>query len=335
MTEDSFLFELSGEHPTLPRAEALACIRAECDQHSIIASGPGYLVCRFSTEKLNRIAYRLALSHRIGRYLGSCKPDELGEFVNRLELPSGTFCVRVKRHQQFMQEVDSLNVARKVGEILGKKKPVDLKSPDVELRVLLSDALHFFISDRVIDRKQYDQRKVALRPFFSPISLHPRYARALVNLSMVKANETLLDPFCGTGGILIEASLIGARVFGSDVSEEMIEGCKRNMRHFGANWEGMKAIDVGAITDEFDQIDAVVTDPPYGRSATTKKEPPKQLYERAIKAIGDVLKTNGHLSIVFPSPCHSTYDKLILQEIHTQKVHRSLTRHYCVFTRLP
>jgi tRNA (guanine10-N2)-dimethyltransferase len=234
-----------------------------------------------------------------------------------------------------MQEVDSLNVARKVGEILGKKKPVDLKSPDVELRVLLSDALHFFISDRVIDRKQYDQRKVALRPFFSPISLHPRYARALVNLSMVKANETLLDPFCGTGGILIEASLIGARVFGSDVSEEMIEGCKRNMRHFGANWEGMKAIDVGAITDEFDQIDAVVTDPPYGRSATTKKEPPKQLYERAIKAIGDVLKTNGHLSIVFPSPCHSTYDKLILQEIHTQKVHRSLTRHYCVFTRLP
>jgi tRNA (guanine10-N2)-dimethyltransferase len=234
-----------------------------------------------------------------------------------------------------MQEVDSLSVAKKVGEIIGKERTVNLKSPDLEIRVLLSDALHFFINDRAIDRKQYDRRKVALRPFFSPISLHPRYARALVNLSRVRANETLLDPFCGTGGILIEASLIGARVFGSDVSEEMIEGCKKNMQHFGAKWEDMKAIDVGSIAEEFDQIDAVVTDPPYGRSATTKKELPKQLYERAMGAIADTLKTNGHLSIVFPSPCHSTHDKLKLQEIHTQKVHRSLTRHYCVFTRLP
>ena len=75
-----------------------------------------------------------------------------------------------------------------------------------------------------IDRTCFEERKVQHRPFFSPISLHPKLARVLVNISAIKRDETLLDPFCGTGGILIEAGLIGAKVIGSDIEEKMIEG---------------------------------------------------------------------------------------------------------------
>jgi len=201
------------------------------------------------------------------------------------------------------------------------------------VRILMSDALQFFISDRKIDRGQFEERKVALRPFFSPISLHPRFARALVNLSRIRKGGRLLDPFCGTGGIAIEAALVGAKVLGSDISQEMITGCMENMAHFGAAWEDMKRADVGHILDVFGKVDAIVTDPPYGRSATTNKEPPLDLHKRALTSMADALKEGGTLAVVFPELCHKGRKDLKLREMHIQRVHRSLTRHYCIFTK--
>jgi tRNA (guanine10-N2)-dimethyltransferase len=224
-------------------------------------------------------------------------------------------------------------VASKVGAILAKRSKIDLESPEVEVRILMSDTFQFFICDRRIDRKQFDERKVALRPFFSPISLHPRFARALVNLSRVRKGGRLLDPFCGTGGITIEAALIGAKVIGSDISQEMVDGCKENMAHFRATWEAMKRVDIGSISEVFGKVDAIVTDPPYGRSATTNKEPPLDLHERALNSMADALKEGGNLAVVFPELCLKGRQDLELRETHTQRIHRSLTRHYCIFTK--
>ncbi|MBM4237061.1 MAG: methyltransferase domain-containing protein [Euryarchaeota archaeon] len=335
MTEIAFLFELSGEHPTLPRAEAISCVEAECGTRDILAEGPGYLICRFSRDRLDGIGERIALTHRIGPYLGSCTPDGLKDFLSSISIPEGSAAVRVRRFGHHLSSVNTSDVVGKVGGALAKKTEVNLEDPDIEVRVIMSDALHFFISDRIVDRRAFERRKVALRPFFSPISLHPRYARALVNLARVREGESVLDPFCGTGGILIEAGLIGARVFGSDISEEMIEGCKENIRHFGVRWEEMRAIDIGEIAKSFGLVDAVVTDPPYGRSATTRREQPRRLYERAITAAAQVIRAGGSLGAVFPTPCAESPPLLELRETHSQRVHRSLTRHYCLFTRTP
>lgn len=333
MTELPFFFELSGEHPTLPESEAIACVRAECDRYTIGARGPGYLICNFPRGRADRIANRIALSHRIGRYLGSCLPDNFQEFINSIELPSGTISIRARKFQNCTPEVDTNQLVRKAAAVLTKDRKVDLVAPDVEVRILISDYLHFFISDYVIDRKQYDMRKVAFRPFFSPISLHPRYARAMINLAELHEGESILDPFCGTGGVLIEAGLIGAKIFGSDISPEMIKGCKENLQYFGINWERLEAIDVGRLHQYFDKIDAVVTDPPYGRSASTRKEDLKTLYNRTLDSICEVLNTGGRLCIIYPSPHNCTSERLKLLEVHKQKVHRSLSRNYCVFIK--
>lgn len=50
----------------------------------------------------------------------------------------------------------------------------------------------------------------------------PRMARTLVNLSLCGTGATLLDPFCGTGGILIEAEMLGIHTLGSDFDPLMI-----------------------------------------------------------------------------------------------------------------
>src|SRR5207245_1715269 len=76
-----------------------------------------------------------------------------------------------------------------------------------------------FVFGRVlhrVDRSRLEATKVANRPFSLPISLHPKFARALVNLARVPMAGTVLDPFCGTGGVLLEAAELGLRGVGID-----------------------------------------------------------------------------------------------------------------------
>ncbi|MCX6650573.1 MAG: methyltransferase domain-containing protein [Methanomassiliicoccales archaeon] len=331
MPHATVLFELSGEHPTLPRAEVLACLGAESTGFREKESGQGFLVAECDQGSVSTIAGRLALTHRLGRYLGSAHLEDLEKAVPDLQLPEGTLCVRAKTVEGLHPEVDTFGLAKKVGYLLAADHRIDLSSPDIRLRLLLSDRIHFFIEDREIDRKQFEKRKVAERPFFSPISLHPRYARALVNLTGARKGDVLLDPFCGTGGIVLEAALLGLKAVGSDIDPEMVEGCQRNLEHFGVHDVRVEVSDVGDIESNFAPVEAVATDPPYGRAASTKKEDIDKLYFRGLQAMTGTVVCGGRIGVVLPRPIEAT--GLQLMQKHEQRVHRSLTRHYHLFIR--
>ena len=73
----------------------------------------------------------------------------------------------------------------------------------------------------------------------SEISLSPRLARVLVNLSGIAAGQTLLDPFCGSGTILAEGLLKSLRCFGVDSRRRLIEEARLNLPldiSEGARW---------------------------------------------------------------------------------------------------
>lgn len=60
--------------------------------------------------------------------------------------------------------------------------------------------------------------------------LPPKLAQILINLcGPLKSGATILDPFCGTGVVLQEALLMGYRVYGTDISERMVEYSKKNL----------------------------------------------------------------------------------------------------------
>jgi tRNA (guanine10-N2)-dimethyltransferase len=206
MSETKFLFELSGEHPTLPSAELRACLEIS-DGAGRIQEGEGYSICSLPPSKIHWVISRLALTHRAGRYLGASALDGIKNFSESLDLPQGTISVRVKRFKGGGSPEQANTVMRKVGEGVSKSRKVDLTNPDIRLRVILSDQLHFFLDEFQVDREQYESRHVRDRPFFSPVSLHPRFARALVNLTQVREGDILLDPFCGTGGSSVPISL--------------------------------------------------------------------------------------------------------------------------------
>lgn len=63
--------------------------------------------------------------------------------------------------------------------------------------------------------------------------LPPKLAQIIVNLAVGNADPKyggkLLDPFCGTGVILQEAMLRGFDVYGSDISEKMVDYTDQNL----------------------------------------------------------------------------------------------------------
>jgi tRNA (guanine10-N2)-dimethyltransferase len=327
----SYFFELSGELKDMPLSEACKCIEAESGACDIESSGPGYVIADFGEEHLDFISGRIALTHRIGRHLGSFDPDDISG-AGSIELPEGTFAIKAKRFEGMMKDVDSQALIRKLGGMLSKNNDVNLKEPDTVVRIQMCDRVHVFLEERNVERDLLELRKVGERPFFSPISLHPRYARALINLTGVKRGGTVLDPFCGTGGIVIEAADMGMKAIASDFDEEMVIGCQENMEFYGLKLADFETIDIGDIPERFSDVDAVATDPPYGRSTHTGGEPIDHIYMRAMESIPKVLSADGKAGIVLPHIIDSS--TMSLENVFIQRVHGSLSRHYHVFRKL-
>ena len=228
------IFELSKEHPTLPQAEALACLQAEAINYSILDRQTDILIldADITEDTLQRLAERLAMSFFLDKYIFSSAPDLKAiktEALNHHINETGSLAVYSKNRSS---TINSRPLLKSITDVYTHDKRVDLKNPDIAIRMYITnDQVYVGIKKAAINRKQFEQRKVQHRPFFSPISLHPKLARTLVNLSQIQRNNALLDPFCGTGGILLEAGLLGAKIIGNDIEEHMIKGCKKTFDH--------------------------------------------------------------------------------------------------------
>ncbi len=142
---------------------------------------------------------------------------------------------------------------------------------------------HIVLGKRVweTDRRYLKERDVQRRPFRHPASLNALEARILVNLAQVMPRDRFLDPCCGAGGILIEAGLLGARVFGCDMDGKMVEGCRKNIQYYGIDGE-VWVCDAREIKGHYD---ALATDLPYGKASKVLGNP-REIY-RNIKELAD------------------------------------------------
>lgn len=333
--KESYIFELSGEHESLPKAEVLACLESENTEFVIKEEDQGILIIDVGDLNINEMKGRLGLTHYISSKLLSCEADELVALRKVFDIGEGSFAVRTKRIQRAHEDINLKTVERIVAENIKAGNKVDLTNPDIEIRIIVSDRCHIGIRKAKIDRRSFEARKVQFRPYFSPVSLHPRLARALVNLSRIKKGQTLLDPFCGTGGILIEASLMGAKVIGSDIDDRMVKGCQKNLDSLEFGDINLFCADIGEVSGMVGDVDAITTDPPYGRSATTNREEISSLYKRAFETFSDVLKQGGYLSISLPDKEYIRIGEnlLSLKESFALRVHKSLIRNFCVFRK--
>jgi tRNA (guanine10-N2)-dimethyltransferase len=324
------LLELSMECEPLAISEALAACEALGGEAKVLAHEPGVLVVETRAEPQD-LAGRLGLCHYVCEWLFSCSPKELESFSESIEVPGP---IRIRSTKVGDAKVDLASISRQIGAIVGRSRGVSMQEPRTDIRIVFSKTVHVGRVLAAVDRSSFEKRKNLYMPFFYPASLHPKYARALVNLSRVRTREMLLDPFCGTGAIVAEAALVGIRAVGTDISPRMIEGAGRNLGHLGLEAR-LLVCDIGEVHDEVGHVDGVATDPPYGKSTSTYGEGIPDLYVRAFESFSSVLGKGATVAIVVPSlTLLKGLEDFRLVEHHGLRVHRSLTRHFCVLRRV-
>ena len=298
----------SQEHPFLPIAELKAvieCEEMECNLEVIIK---GLVIIKdIKAEKINEyykiLIKRLGYTHEIHQIIKKSTTNDLNEDVEDIDWSyyiKDTFAVRVKR---FFSKIDTVATERKVGSIIlnnTRNIKVNLDKPTSLIRlVAFEDTVYIAIEKYKLDKKHFEDIKPHKRPFFYPGSMSPKLARCMVNLSRVKKGDLLLDPFCGTGGILIEAGLIGCKVVGSDIYWKMKNGTAINLEFCGIKDYKTFNLDVRELK-MYEEVASVVTDPPYGISTSTGNIDGDDIFKEFFNAIYDNMKDDAYLCIASP-----------------------------------
>ena len=145
--------------------------------------------------------------------------------------------------------------------------------------------------------------------------LPPKLAQIMVNLAHPTGDKpTILDPFCGTGVILQEAALLNYNVYGTDLSEKMVDFSQQNMEWLSKTYNTSPnyQIDPGDAMDHKwkQSIDAVVAEGYLGQPFSAPPSPTKlsevrrncdHIMGEFFKNIGDQIKPGTPLCIAVPA----------------------------------
>ncbi len=344
---DRLFFLLSGENETLPPSELKAILEAEKYPFRILETLDQVLRLEADPSCVETIKRRAALTKICAAELFTCNAKTRtiikaiqSTNLNNVMEEHDTFAVRIRHVKAYAPKIDTMTLERKLGKHILEntaKTKVNLKNPDKTFTgILTNEKLIFGVKLAEIKPKPFVERRPRKKPFFHPSAMPSKLARCMVNLAQPRAGKLVLDPFCGTGSMLIEAALIGCRVLGLDVQRRMIRGCSKNLNHFGIEPEGLILTD--GRKPPITQANCVVTDPPYGRSATTLRLTTKQIVEEVLASLQDMLKTEQRICIASPKTLNIAcigeelgYKHL---ESHFAYVHRTLTREIAVFKKV-
>ncbi|XP_014214410.1 tRNA (guanine(10)-N2)-methyltransferase homolog [Copidosoma floridanum] len=188
---------------------------------------------------------------------------------------------------------------------------VNLKNPDTTLfyieyyglqpNAIPEEPLDLFFGRLIADGQRDKIKKLSLksRKFIGNTSMDPQLSIIMANQAQVKSGDIVLDPFVGSGSLLIPASMFGGYTLGTDIDFLMLHARSRpsritqkireedesitsNMKQYGIE---SRFLDV--IVSDFSRplwrsdvkLDAIITDPPYGireaveRIGTQKAKP--------------------------------------------------------------
>ena len=347
-------YVLNGEHEEIPYEELKALLEIfnysgsieRLKRYVITEDSPAKNIVKRSgyIDEGHRIIFRYNLENREVNSADKIVDDFINsfkEFIKNKDYPdideSKSYAVRVlKLHKdEFTKSINTLKIEREIGGIIKLKTnaKVNLKNPDILVRVVILENT-FFISNvlEMRDREYFQKNRPHLRKYFHPGCMLPKLARAMVNLARVKEGDIVLDPFCGTGGFLIEAGLIGAKLIGCDIDWRMASGTLINLEEYNLLDKVIKVKKLDAkYVKEFlnelniEKVDAIVTDPPYGISTSKKGE-----IEKILETLPEVVKENGYFVFAYPKKIELD---MKLEGLFKVYIHKGLIRHIHVYKK--
>jgi tRNA G10 N-methylase Trm11 len=196
-------------------------------------------------------------------------------------------------------------IAHQSGEISYKPSS---KSLDEEYFVFDFDKQIYF--GRIIQKCDY--KKLEERDMKKPVrreklAISPRIAKIMINLSQIRENEILIDPFCGIGIILEESLQRNIKVVGIDIDKNAIKDAEKNLKWFGFSSKNYQLINLDSRKVKIPYAKTIVTEPNLGDilknepSVEKANEMMKEFEVLMIEVLNN-LKKNIYGRIVFSSP---------------------------------
>uniref|UniRef100_W6NWA8 tRNA (guanine(10)-N(2))-methyltransferase TRMT11 n=1 Tax=Haemonchus contortus TaxID=6289 RepID=W6NWA8_HAECO len=137
--------------------------------------------------------------------------------------------------------VNCLGVAEKFASILPLfTAPVDLKTPHNAFYILEefsnaceSEPQRLFFGRLIGDgqsklKSLYD---IKTRRYIGNTTMDPELAFIQINITSVTADDLVLDPFMGTGGLLLPAAEFGAYTMGTEINYQIAKATGKSSRH--------------------------------------------------------------------------------------------------------
>ncbi len=206
---------------------------------------------------------------------------------------------RVTSRRSGEHSFTSLDVEREAGSVVQKNTAmsVDLEQFTRHIRVDL-------IENRLLVGIQTTRRGLDKRfswVFKPRVSLKTVVAQALLQLACDGRSDVghILDPFCGSGTILLEAAATfpDAEITGFDVFEQVASGAAANVAHAGLNDRiAVRQADARELRKQLPaaSVDIIVTNPPFGVRLGARTDF-KRLYHQFLSGAAHVLKPGGRL----------------------------------------
>lgn len=144
--------------------------------------------------------------------------------------------------------------------------------------------------------------------------LPPKLARIMVNLaSPGETSARILDPFCGTGTVLLESLMLGKEAIGSDIRADAVNQTLTNLKWFSQNYPGEHKTDCFLadatrlmVADTKGKLDAIVAEGLLGPLTPGVKDLPnifkglEKLYLGCLKQWTQILKPGASVVLALP-----------------------------------
>ncbi len=218
--------------------------------------------------------------------------------------------------------------SRKISSRWIISREINLSSVVVSKNKLVENEADFVVIEEKgkkylgVTRAVQDFEKLSWRDYGRPMRdsysgmIPPKLAQIMLNIGLQgKTDRILLDPFCGSGTILMEAGLIGVReIIGTDFSEKAIKDSQINLRWAKNNFQfkeknniEVEKVDVRKLSSHLGKksIDVIVTEPflgpqRKGEDLEKVKKSLEELYNQALIQFQKVLKNNGRVVMIWP-----------------------------------
>ncbi len=317
------IFLLSGENLPLAREEVLALAKK---QDYWMFENIMVLDADFRFD-------RLALTRKVYEFLFEATHSELDSKMESFDwkrVYERNFSLRIVNigHTAFHEKEAELAkyIWRKVQE-----PRVDLNHALTKIEVIVSEDKIFVGKVLKEIPQDFYERRPSVRPEKHPTTILPKIARACVNLTGITVGKVLVDPFCGTGGILLEAGLMRFNTVGYDISEKMLKRCEKNLDFYKVKRFRLENRDSTSLST---LVDYVVSDLPYGKGSEVTEDI-NTLYSKFLKSLWNVLRHKAVL--IFPSTVdhHALLNQteFVVEHEFNIYVHKSLSRNVVVLSK--